>query len=73
MYKHRIPVVLAFEGWDAGGKGGAIKRLTENMDPRGYEVIPVAAPNDMERSHHYLWRFCRITSYHVCYTKLLRH
>lgn len=57
MYKHRIPVVLAFEGWDAGGKGGAIKRLTENMDPRGYEVIPVAAPNDMERSHHYLWRF----------------
>lgn len=50
MYKHRIPVVLAFEGWDAGGKGGAIKRLTENMDPRGYEVIPVAAPNDMERS-----------------------
>lgn len=57
MYKHRIPVVLAFEGWDAGGKGGAIKRLTENMDPRGYEVIPVAAPNDIERSHHYLWRF----------------
>lgn len=57
MYKHRIPVVLAFEGWDAGGKGGAIKRLTENMDPRGYEVIPVAAPNDIERNHHYLWRF----------------
>ncbi|MFA9377795.1 MAG: polyphosphate:AMP phosphotransferase [Lachnotalea sp.] len=57
MYKHRIPVVLAFEGWDAGGKGGAIKRLTENMDPRGYEVIPVAAPNDIEKEHHYLWRF----------------
>lgn len=57
MYKYRIPVVLAFEGWDAGGKGGAIKRLTENMDPRGYEVIPVAAPNDIEKEHHYLWRF----------------
>lgn len=57
MYKNRIPVVLAFEGWDAGGKGGAIKRLTETMDPRGYEVIPVAAPNDIEKAHHYLWRF----------------
>lgn len=57
MYKNRIPVVLAFEGWDAGGKGGAIKRITENIDPRGYEVIPVAAPNDIEKAHHYLWRF----------------
>ena len=57
MYKYRIPVVLAFEGWDAGGKGGAIKRVTENIDPRGYEVIPVAAPNDIEKAHHYLWRF----------------
>ena len=57
MYQKRIPVVLAFEGWDAAGKGGAIKRLTENIDPRGYEVVPVAAPNDIERAHHYLWRF----------------
>lgn len=57
MYKNRIPVVLAFEGWDAGGKGGAIKRVTENIDPRGYEVIPTAAPNDIEKAHHYLWRF----------------
>jgi len=57
MYKNRIPVILAFEGWDAGGKGGAIKRVTEKIDPRGYEVIPVAAPNDIERAHHYLWRF----------------
>ena len=57
MYRNRIPVVLAFEGWDAGGKGGAIKRLTENIDPRGYEVVPVSAPNDIERAHHYLWRF----------------
>ncbi len=57
MYRNRIPVVLAFEGWDAGGKGGAIKRLTENIDPRGYEVVPISAPNDIERAHHYLWRF----------------
>jgi polyphosphate:AMP phosphotransferase len=57
MYQHRIPVVLAFEGWDAGGKGGAIKRITEAIDPRGYEVCPTAAPNDIEKAHHYLWRF----------------
>lgn len=59
MYKERIPVVLAFEGWDAGGKGGAIKRITENIDPRGYAVIPTASPNDIEKKHHYLWRFWR--------------
>lgn len=57
IYKRRIPVILAFEGWDAGGKGGAIKRLTEKLDPRGYEVIPTASPNDIEKAHHYLWRF----------------
>lgn len=57
LYQRRIPVILGFEGWDAGGKGGAIKRLTEKMDPRGYQVNPTAAPNDLERSHHYLWRF----------------
>lgn len=57
LYRRRIPVVLGFEGWDAGGKGGAIKRLTEKMDPRGYVVIPTSAPNDIEKKHHYLWRF----------------
>lgn len=57
FYRKRIPVVLGFEGWDAGGKGGAIKRLTEHMDPRGYQVHPTASPNDIERVHHYLWRF----------------
>lgn len=57
MYLKRLPVVLAFEGWDAGGKGGAIKRLTQAMDPRGYEVVPTASPNDVEKAHHYLWRF----------------
>jgi len=57
IYKKRIPVVIVFEGCDAAGKGGGIKRLTENLDPRGYEVVPVAAPNDIEKDHHYLWRF----------------
>src|SRR5699024_5113977 len=57
LYRRRIPVVLGFEGWDAGGKGGAIKRLTQKMDPRGYVVHPTASPNDIEKAHHYLWRF----------------
>ena len=57
VYRLRIPVVLVYEGWDAAGKGGNIRRLTERMDPRGYEVIPVSAPNDLEKAHHYLWRF----------------
>lgn len=57
LYKRRIPLILGFEGWDAGGKGGAIKRLTQALDPRGYQVNPTASPNDLERSHHYLWRF----------------
>ena len=57
LYRLRIPVVIGFEGWDAGGKGGAIKRLTSNLEPRGYRVNPTAAPNDIEKVHHYLWRF----------------
>jgi polyphosphate:AMP phosphotransferase len=57
IYRRRIPVVIGFEGWDAGGKGGAIKRLTSHLDPRGYQVHPTSAPNDIEKAHHYLWRF----------------
>lgn len=57
IYRLRIPVVLAFEGWDAAGKGGAIKRLTSHLDPRGYAVFPTSSPNDIEKKHHYLWRF----------------
>ncbi len=57
LYRKRIPVVIGFEGWDAGGKGGAIKRLTQKMDPRGYVVHPVASPTPIENAHHYLWRF----------------
>ncbi len=57
IYKKKIPVVLAFEGWDAAGKGGAIRRLSWALDPRGFDVIPVAAPTADELAHHYLWRF----------------
>lgn len=57
IYRLRIPVVIGFEGWDAAGKGGAIRRLTSPLDPRGYQVNPTAAPTDEEKVHHYLWRF----------------
>jgi len=57
IYRRRIPVVVCYEGCDAAGKGGNIKRLTENLDPRGYEVVPIAAPTKDELAHHYLWRF----------------
>ena len=56
-YHQRLPVVVVYEGWDAAGKGGNIKRLTQELDPRGYEVIPIAAPDATEKAHHYLWRF----------------
>jgi AMP-polyphosphate phosphotransferase len=51
--------VLVFEGVDAGGKGGAIRRITSVIDARLYRTIPVAAPTDEEKAHHYLWRFWR--------------
>ncbi len=57
LKKRQIPLLLMFEGPDASGKGGAIKRLTEQIDPRGYEVHSIAAPNSQELSHHYLRRF----------------
>jgi polyphosphate:AMP phosphotransferase len=57
MYTRRKSVVILYEGWDAAGKGGNIKRLTERLDPRAYEVVPVAAPSKEELDHHYLWRF----------------
>jgi len=49
--------VILFEGWDASGKGGIIKRLTTNLDPRYYQVWPIGAPNEEEKDHHFLWRF----------------
>lgn len=50
-------VVIGFEGWDAAGKGGAIKRLTEKLDPRGYQVHAIGAPSEEEKKRQYLWRF----------------
>ena len=51
--------ISVFEGWDAAGKGGGIRRMTAAMDARLYKTICVAAPTDEERAHHYLWRFWR--------------
>src|SRR3954468_14608455 len=51
------PLLVLFEGWDASGKGGAIKRLTERLDPRHVRVRSFAAPTYDEKRHHFLWRF----------------
>ena len=59
VYLQKLPVILVFEGMDASGKGGTIKRLTEKMDPRGYVVWPIAAPHGDDRERHYLYRFWR--------------
>jgi polyphosphate:AMP phosphotransferase len=59
IYQAQIPVLILFEGWDAAGKGGAIKRLTDILDPRSYQVNTFAKPTDEEAQHHYLWRFWR--------------
>jgi polyphosphate kinase 2 (PPK2 family) len=58
-YLKKRPVVIVFEGWDAAGKGGAIKRLTERIDPRGYAVFPISAPQGEDKTKHYLYRFWR--------------
>lgn len=57
LYRKKIPVVIAYEGWDAAGKGGNIKRIAGALDPRGYEVHPIASPEPHEKARHYLWRF----------------
>lgn len=57
LYRKRVPVIIAYEGWDAAGKGGNIKRITEALDPRGFEVHPIASPEPHEKARHYLWRF----------------
>ncbi|HAC65011.1 MAG TPA: polyphosphate:AMP phosphotransferase [Cyanothece sp. UBA12306] len=59
IFTENIPVLVLFEGWDAAGKGGAIKRLTDTLDPRSYKVNAFAAPSTEEQKYHYLWRFWR--------------
>lgn len=59
LKKQRRSAIFLFEGSDAAGKGGAIRRLVWALDARQYRIIPIAAPTDEERAHHYLWRFFR--------------
>lgn len=70
--EQRVDTIAVFEGWDAAGKGGAIRRVTQAMDARLYRVISVAAPTDEEKAHHYLWRFWRHVprdGYHTLYDR----
>jgi AMP-polyphosphate phosphotransferase len=59
LFKRKIPLMIAYEGWDAAGKGGNITRLTRYMNPLGYYVVPIAAPSDHEKQYHYLRRFIK--------------
>ena len=59
LFNEKIGLILVFEGMDAAGKGGAIKRLTEQIDPRGYIVYPISAPQQHELRYNYMHRFWR--------------
>ncbi|MFJ7669322.1 polyphosphate kinase 2 family protein [Lysinibacillus sp. NPDC097195] len=59
LLNNKIGLILVFEGMDAAGKGGAIKRLIERVDPRGYVVHPISAPQPHELRYNYLQRFWR--------------
>jgi AMP-polyphosphate phosphotransferase len=58
-FRKQHALVAVFEGNDAAGKGGAIRRVAAALDARQYETVPIAAPSEEERLHHYLWRFWR--------------
>lgn len=68
IYRKKIPVILCYEGWDAAGKGGNIRRVARPLDPRGCDVMPIASPEPREKNRQYLWRFwTRLPrSGHVC-------
>ena len=68
IYRKKIPVILCYEGWDAAGKGGNICRIARPLDPRGFDVMPIASPEPHELARQYLWRFwTRLPrSGHVC-------
>jgi AMP-polyphosphate phosphotransferase len=59
LFKRKIPLMIAYEGWDAAGKGGNITRVTRYMNPLGYYVVPVSAPTEHEKQYHYLRRFIK--------------
>jgi polyphosphate kinase 2 (PPK2 family) len=56
-YQHGRRAIIVLEGWDAAGKGGTIRRLTEKLDPRGVRVWPIGPPTEEEKERHYLYRF----------------
>ena len=68
IYRKKIPVILCYEGWDAAGKGGNIRRVARPLDPRGFDVMPIASPEPHELARQYLWRFwTRLPrSGHIC-------
>ena len=68
IYRKKIPVILCYEGWDAAGKGGNIRRIARPLDPRGFDVMPIASPEPHEKNRQYLWRFwTRLPrSGHIC-------
>lgn len=68
IYRLKIPVILCYEGWDAAGKGGNIRRVAYPLDPRGFDVMPIASPEPHELNRQYLWRFwTRLPkSGHIC-------
>ena len=57
IYRKKIPVILCYEGWDAAGKGGNIRRVAYPLDPRGVDVHPIASPEPHELNRQFLWRF----------------
>lgn len=57
IFQEKKRAVIVMEGWDAAGKGGAIRRMTEKLDPRGVNVWPIGAPEPKEQGTHYLYRF----------------
>ncbi|WP_292466858.1 polyphosphate:AMP phosphotransferase [Methanolobus sp.] len=57
LFRNHIPLIIVFEGWDASGKGGSIRRLAQKLNPRLYRVTPTGVPSNYELAHHYLWRF----------------
>ncbi len=68
IYRKKIPVILCYEGWDAAGKGGNIRRVAYPLDPRGFDVRPIASPEPHELNRQFLWRFwTRLPrSGHIC-------
>jgi polyphosphate kinase 2 (PPK2 family) len=57
LLEAEIPTVVACEGWDAAGKGTVIRHLSERLDPRAFRVHPGSPPSELERRHHFLWRY----------------